>query len=120
MKTTEKIRCIRQIRNYSQEYMASRLKIDCSSYSRIERGACQITIERLESIAKIFNMSTLELLAYGEVPRPEIDVKNNSYQKHLENEIEFLRSILFEKDRLLAGFLKSDSMLPRGKALRKS
>ena len=113
MKTTDKIRGVRQLRNFSQEYMAAKLKIDCSSYSRIERGAVQITIDRLESIAKVLGMSTLELLAFGEVPRRAQDPEKNSYHDHLEREIEFLRSVLYEKDILLANFVKSTSQKSR-------
>ncbi|ULJ60947.1 helix-turn-helix domain-containing protein [Wielerella bovis] len=62
MKINEKIRRIREINNISQETMAEKLGLSPSTYSKMERGLTNITLQRLEEIAQIFQMNVTELL----------------------------------------------------------
>ncbi|MDK4525460.1 helix-turn-helix transcriptional regulator [Kingella kingae] len=62
MKINEKIKKIRELNNLSQDEMVEKLSLATSTYSKIERGLTEITLTRLEQIAKIFNMKTTELL----------------------------------------------------------
>lgn len=62
MKINEKIKRIREINNMSQETMAEKLGLSPSTYSKMERGLTNITLQRLEEIAQIFHMNTTELL----------------------------------------------------------
>lgn len=47
-----KIRKLREIRNYTQEYMADSLNISQNAYSRIEREETEPPLSRIEAIAK--------------------------------------------------------------------
>jgi transcriptional regulator with XRE-family HTH domain len=61
-----KIRSIRQSKNLTQEQMADLLNMSHSGYSKIERGETDMTLARLEEIAKIFGTSPSEVLQFGE------------------------------------------------------
>ena len=47
------IRKRRELRNYTQEYLALKLHISQNAYSKIELGYTKITLERLFQIADI-------------------------------------------------------------------
>jgi transcriptional regulator with XRE-family HTH domain len=61
--TGQKLRLLREFRNYSQEYIAEKLGITQHAYSRIENNQTKITAERLEKLAAILNIPPLELLS---------------------------------------------------------
>lgn len=61
-----KIKTLRSLKGYSQEKMAELLDISPTSYAKIERDETDVNISRLEQIAKILELSVLELLGFGE------------------------------------------------------
>ena len=50
---SSRLRKIRVSHDFSQEYMAMKLGITLSAYSKIERGKTELTISRLVQIAEI-------------------------------------------------------------------
>jgi len=66
MKVHEKIRFMRESKDWSQEEMAAKLNMSVSGYSKIERGETKGYIPKLEQIAKEFEMELMELLSFGE------------------------------------------------------
>jgi len=56
------IRKIREHRNYTQEYLAAKLKISQNAYSKIELGYTKITLERLFQIAQILEVNLIDLI----------------------------------------------------------
>jgi len=58
----KKIRRIRRMKEYSQEYMAFRLGISQNAYSRLEIGRTHLTIERLFEICTILDINPFQLL----------------------------------------------------------
>lgn len=65
-KIGHKIRKIRELRDYSRQYMASRLNLASNSYTKIERNEVNISFNRLEDIAKILNVSVIYLIKFDE------------------------------------------------------
>jgi len=64
---TEKIRAVRKLRRLTQQDMADRLGYnDVKEYGRIETGEKRLTLELLESIAQVFEMSVISLLSFDE------------------------------------------------------
>jgi transcriptional regulator with XRE-family HTH domain len=61
-----KIRKIREIRNYSQEYLAQSLNLSVRAYSKIETGETQLTIRRLNEISQILEVTPLQILGFDE------------------------------------------------------
>jgi transcriptional regulator with XRE-family HTH domain len=66
MKTFEKVKFMRQLKGYSQEDIAEKLGMSVKGYSDIERGKTNLQMNRLEEIAQILGVDTLELLSFGE------------------------------------------------------
>lgn len=102
------IRELREQRNWTQEYMADKLGLTRNGYAKIERGESTPSLERLDEIAKLFEISIIELL--------KLDDKNiivqtqnqqaNYYQHYvngesLQNEIEKLKLIIAHKDEII-------------------
>jgi transcriptional regulator with XRE-family HTH domain len=61
----QKIRIVRQLKGYSQEYMALQLGISQNAYSKLERGMIRLRTDRLSNIATLleiplYNLATLE------------------------------------------------------------
>lgn len=57
-----KIRKVREYKNYSQEYLASKIGISQNAYSKIELGYSKITLDRLFHIANLLDVETQELM----------------------------------------------------------
>lgn len=53
-KTLMNIRLRRESMHYSQEYVASKLKLTQNAYSKIECGLTEITLKRLGEISEIY------------------------------------------------------------------
>ncbi len=110
MKITDKIRELRMQKNLSQEYVASFLGIDTSSYHRLERGVSPLTVQRLELIAQAFEISLSDLFDPTDSDKMKVDM-DDTYIIHLEEEIRFLRAQLQENIQLLAAHAK-DTLSP--------
>jgi transcriptional regulator with XRE-family HTH domain len=66
MKVHEKIRFMRQSKNWSQDEMAEKLAMSVNGYAKIEQGKTDAHFSKLEQIAEIFDMDVVELLTLGE------------------------------------------------------
>jgi len=60
----EKIRNVRELKNFTQEYMAEKLGITQAGYSKIESGATKLSYTKLAEISKILGVEVEELLAF--------------------------------------------------------
>ncbi len=56
------IRKIREHRNYTQEYLAAKLRISQNAYSKIELGYTRITVDRLFHIADVLGVDATEII----------------------------------------------------------
>ena len=70
------IRKYREIKGYSQEYVAHQLNINQASYAKLENNSTKITIDRLFSIAKLLETEISEIL----------DLKNQTIFNQTDNE----------------------------------
>lgn len=81
MKLYEKIRELRKAVGFSQSYMAENLNLSQKAYSKIECGETQLTLERLEEIARLLGYNRFQIIALdvavilGKQPMPN-DVVN--------------------------------------------
>lgn len=66
MKINEKIRLLRESREWSQEDMANKLNMSTKGYAKIERGETRSNLPRLEQISEALGVDFLDLLAFGE------------------------------------------------------
>jgi transcriptional regulator with XRE-family HTH domain len=112
MKIIERIRKVRTQKNLSQEYVASFLGIDTSSYHRLERGVSPLTVERLELIAQAFEIDLGDFLA----PSENEDLKtvdSDPYIIHLEEEVRFLRVQLHENIKIMTAQAYENGGIPQ-------
>lgn len=56
-----RIEKIRRLRGFSQEYMATKLKISQNAYSKIERGETKVTMEKLTEICNVLEIKLEKL-----------------------------------------------------------
>ena len=62
MSVNEKIRKIREAKDWSQEQMAEKLNMSLNGYAKIERGESKIYLDKLEQIAQVFDIDIIELM----------------------------------------------------------
>ncbi len=108
MKVNEKIKLLRESRQWTQEEMAQKLSMTTKGYAKIERGETISNLPRVEQIAEVFNMDICELLAYGEEGKIYINNTDNNLTNSFislgngSEEIQRLQLMLTHKDELLA------------------
>ncbi len=56
------IRKYRELRNYSQEYVAGKMGISQNAYSKIENNITQLTVSHIRQISAILEVSIMDLL----------------------------------------------------------
>ncbi|MDB5091110.1 MAG: helix-turn-helix domain protein [Mucilaginibacter sp.] len=59
----DKIRSIREMRGFSQEYLSQKLGIAQNSYSRMENNQTKLSSEILEKLAKELGVSPMDILS---------------------------------------------------------
>lgn len=92
----KKIKQIRELKNFSQEYMANQLDLSIRAYSKIEKGETQLTINRLNMISKILDVSVQEILGFNAsiiFNNNPIDQKGGHYVAYNNTEIEYLKKL---------------------------
>jgi transcriptional regulator with XRE-family HTH domain len=62
----QKVKRLREIKGWKQEYMADRLNISQQSYSNIESGKVDVPFSRIEEIATVFEIKPEELVSFDE------------------------------------------------------
>ena len=77
----ENIRKVREIKNMTREQMASKLKLSVSGYSKIERNEVDLTLSRIQEIARVLDCDLSQLLNFDpsqvfNVHGNEISVQN--------------------------------------------
>ncbi len=69
MNLADNIKNIREEKNLKQIEVATHIGVDKSAYSKIEKGTRALTIEELQKMAHLFNMTTDNIINYdGEIP----------------------------------------------------
>ena len=105
MSVNEKIRKIREAKDWSQEQMAEKLNMSLNGYAKIERGETKLNLHKLEQIANIFNIDVLELIKNDDknVLFFMNDHNTNYYgsNENLTSEIDRLKLTISHKDELL-------------------
>ncbi|MCB9335807.1 MAG: helix-turn-helix transcriptional regulator [Flavobacteriales bacterium] len=80
--THQKIKNIRKIRRYTQEFMANKMHISQMAYSKIERGETQLNWNKLNVIADILSINIWELI---DTTRNTTEIaKENNYTNNIE------------------------------------
>ncbi|WP_027378422.1 helix-turn-helix domain-containing protein [Chryseobacterium daeguense] len=73
---SKNIRKHRELKGFSQEYMANQLNINQASYAKIENNSTKLTVERLFAISKLLETEITDLL----------DLKNQTIYNIYDNQ----------------------------------
>jgi transcriptional regulator with XRE-family HTH domain len=109
-----KIRTIRQAKSLTQENVAEMLGMSHSGYAKIERGEVDLSVQRLEQIAKVFNVAAHEIMQLSESQNfvfshsTNFAIGNNPivYYQIPKEESEGIKADLAEVKRRLEGLEK--------------
>jgi len=114
MEIGEKIRKIRELKGYTQEYMANVLKVSQRAYSKIERNEIKIDWDKIIKISSVLEIEPNDLVNFNDSmvfnncsQSGKSHIFNNyiseklieSYESrilNLEKEISFLRDIFVD------------------------
>ena len=66
MKVGYNIKKLRELRNYTQQYMADQLEISLSGYGKIERNETDVSLGRLQQIADILGVDIHGILRFDD------------------------------------------------------
>lgn len=109
------IRKIREIKNFSQNYMADKLLISQSSYSDMENCKTSITEERLEEIAQILGVSSETIKNFNDQvvfnacsQSGYFNVNNLNYSEKIEA---LYKELLQSKDEIISQLKKEIEVL---------
>ncbi len=70
MNLADNIKAIREEKNLKQIEVATHIGVDKSAYSKIEKGSRALTVEELQKMAQLFNMTTDQIINYdGKIPQ---------------------------------------------------
>lgn len=98
MKVYDKIRALREERQWSQEELAAKLGPTANGYAKIERGETRLNLPRLEQIAEIFDTDIVNLIAQ-EDGRYSVSINNignnisDNYQNIYDSQIQMAAEI---------------------------
>ena len=115
MSVNEKIRKIREAKDWSQEQMAEKLNMSLNGYAKIERGESKIYLDKLEQIAQVFDIDVVELMQSDgknicfQIESPLGSIYQGGGETQLLIEVERLKLALShanEKEELLRKLLK--------------
>lgn len=59
-----KIKNIRELKNFTQEYMAEKLDISQAAYSKLEKGDIKVSSDKLSQIAKILDVNPEDITSF--------------------------------------------------------
>ena len=62
MGSSEKIKIMREMNQWTQEEVAEKLGMSATGYAKIERGQTNVSVEKLKQIAQVFNLNVAQLL----------------------------------------------------------
>lgn len=57
------LKVLREVNNYTQEYVASKIGVDQSTYSKIERNPKNLKAEQVEKLAELYDVSVADILS---------------------------------------------------------
>ena len=87
----QKIKTFREMRSYTQEYMAEKLKITQPEYSNIEQGNVALAVDRLFQIAQILGVTVNTILDFDD--SKIFNIYNNTTEKGTINGVIFQDTI---------------------------
>lgn len=57
------LKVLREVNNYTQEYVATKIGVDQSTYSKIERNPKNLKVEHVEKLAELYDVGVADILS---------------------------------------------------------
>ena len=99
-----KIKNIRELKNFTQEYMADKLEISQAAYSKLEKGDLKISQDKLNKIAEILDVNLEDIKDFDNkrILNSYNSIKgNNSNITYSNQDIILIRKLYEDKIKLL-------------------
>ena len=99
-----KIKNIRELKNFTQEYMADKLEISQAAYSKLEKGDLKISQDKLNKIAEILDVNLEDIKEFDNkrILNSYNSIKgNNSNITYSNQDIILIRKLYEDKINLL-------------------
>jgi transcriptional regulator with XRE-family HTH domain len=103
-----KIKQIRELKNFTQEYVAQKLGLSTRAYSKIETGETQLTINRLNEISKVLEIEPMQLLGFDD---KKIFNINNSTGNNGYNNIYFPEKLVNQYEETIQSLKEQIQLL---------
>lgn len=71
------LKVLREVNNYTQEYVATKIGVDQSTYSKLERNPKSLKADQAEKLAQLYDVTLTDILAGG----VSISFSNNTIDK---------------------------------------
>ena len=85
---SDKIRHIRELKNFTQDYMAQQLGMTQAGYSRIEMGATDVSYSKLIDIAKVLDVKVEDIVCFdGQKYFNSFNTKSYNNIQHYPKEV---------------------------------
>ena len=99
-----KIKNIRELKNFTQEYMADKLEISQAAYSKLEKGDLKMSQDKLNKIAEILDVNLEDIKDFDNkrILNSYNSIKgNNSNITYSNQDIILIRKLYEDKINLL-------------------
>jgi len=114
MKLHDKVKLYRESKKLSQENVAYKLGLNQSQYSRRESGNILFSVKELESLSKLFEIQTSDLLNDETIIFNNKDQKRGNFGQYITMPNELIQQYekrLQEKDEYIATLKEQISLL---------
>ena len=82
LQTGQNIKAIRELKNYTQDYVASQLNMSIPNYSNIETGKTELTLTRLQQIAAVLQIDFRQILNLNRAQLLNHDIQSSNGNAH--------------------------------------
>ncbi|MFH7018828.1 helix-turn-helix domain-containing protein [Flavobacterium sp. FlaQc-47] len=118
----DKIKSVRELKNYTQEYIAGQLGITQAGYSKIEKGKTSVSLDKLQQLALIMELPIENIINFDSqhyliqsriVEKGTVANSHNSFElvtRLYEDKIALLEKLLGKTDRELQFYKEKCAM----------
>ena len=96
----QNIKTIRELKNLTQTYVASQLNMSVPNYSNIETGKTDVTLTRLQQIAKVFQIDYRQILNLNPSQLLNEDAKSYGHLSQGEFRDELINQLKIKDDQI--------------------
>lgn len=99
-----KIRRIREVKGFTQDFIASKIGISQNAYCKIEKGETKVDSDRLNAIATALEVDKETILNYNDniIINNTNSTNSGMFNNYYASQIEMFEKLLNEKDKIIS------------------